>query len=53
MVMEADEQNGDQKEPEATETIDSKFSKNKYFRVAIIHNYIAKGSQVLKLNVEW
>lgn len=47
-----DEPKIDEKDPEPSETIDDKFAKNRFFRVAIIHNYIAKGSQVLKLNVE-
>lgn len=34
------------------ETLESKFPKSKFVRVAVTHNYIAKGSQVLKLNVE-
>lgn len=53
MIMEVDEPKGDSKEPEPTETIENKFPKNRFFRVVVIHNYIAKGTQVLKLNVEW
>jgi hypothetical protein len=34
------------------ETLEGKFAKSKFVRVAVTHSYIAKGSQVLKLNVE-
>lgn len=33
------------------ETIGNRFMKNKFARIAVIHGYIAKGAQALKLNV--